>query len=83
MMKITVYTKVGCPWCAGVMEFLDDKGIDYEEREVTGHREHFDEMVRLSGQKKAPVVVIDEEILADTDKEAVEKYLTDKGLLTP
>jgi len=78
-----IFTKTGCPWCNGVMEFLDDKGIDYEEREVTGNKAHFDEMVRLSGQKKTPTLVIDEEILADTDKEAVEKYLTDKGLLTP
>jgi glutaredoxin 3 len=80
-MKIIIYTKTGCPWCNEVLDFLNDKGIDYEEKEVTGNKPFFEEMITKSGQKKAPVVDIDGYILADTDKDAVEKYLKEKGLL--
>jgi glutaredoxin 3 len=80
-MNITIYTKTGCPWCNGVLDFLNEKGINYTEKEVTGNRQLFDEMVAKSGQKKAPVLDIDGYILADTDRDAVEKYLKEKGVL--
>lgn len=74
-MNIIVYTKTGCPWCIGVTEFLKEKGIDFEERNVTDNEVYFAEMQAKSGQTKAPVVEINGKILADTDKEAVELEL--------
>jgi len=75
-MNIIVYTKTGCPWCIGVTEFLKEKGIDFEERNVTESEIYFAEMQAKSGQTKAPVVEINGKILADTDKEAVEQELS-------
>jgi glutaredoxin 3 len=80
-MNIIVYTKAGCPWCNGVLDFLNEEGIQYQEKEVTSNKAHFDEMVRLSGQIKAPTLDIDGHILPDSDKDQVEKYLKDKGML--
>jgi glutaredoxin 3 len=80
-MNITIYTKTGCPWCNGVLDFLNEKGIDYKEKEVTGSKENFEEMVAKSNQTKAPVLDIDGHIIADTDKEEVERYLKEKGFL--
>jgi NADH:ubiquinone oxidoreductase subunit E len=34
-----------------------------------------DEMIELSGQLKAPTVVIDDVVYADTDTEAIKKVL--------
>jgi glutaredoxin 3 len=80
-MDIIVYVKTGCPWCIGVTEFLDAAGIDYETRNVTENPAFMQEMEALSGQSKAPTLDIEGEILADTDKEAVEAYLKEKGVL--
>lgn len=74
-MNIIVYTKTGCPWCIGVTEFLKEKAIDFEERNVTENENYFIEMQAKSGQTKAPVVDIDGKIIADTDKEEVEREL--------
>ena len=74
-MNIIVYTKTGCPWCIGVTEFLKEKSIDFEERNVTENENYFIEMQVKSGQTKAPVVDIDGKIIADTDKEEVEREL--------
>lgn len=71
-----VYTKTGCPWCIGLTDFLKDKSIDFEERNVTDNEEFFVEMQAKSGQTKAPVVDIDGKIIADTDKEEIEKELS-------
>ena len=78
-MRIVVYTKTGCPWCIGVTNMLRASDIEFEEKEVTGNKKYFEEMVAKSGQSKAPVADMDGEILADTDAEAVAEFLKNKG----
>lgn len=80
-MSLIVYIKTGCPWCVAVVDFLREKGVTFEEREVRDNKAHFDEMVLKSGQTKAPTLDLDGEILADTDVEAVEKWLRQKNML--
>ncbi len=79
-MEVIVYTKTGCPWCIGVTNFLKGKSIPFIEKNVREDENLFEEMKALSGQSKAPVVVIDGFMLADTDREAVEEYLKDKTI---
>ncbi len=80
-MNLIVYTKTGCPWCIAVLNFLTEKQIAFEEREVRNNQAYFDEMIKKSGQTKAPTLDLDGEILADTDTDAVEKFLKEKGIL--
>ena len=42
---------------------------------MTGNQDHYDEMVRISRQSKAPVVDIDGHLLIDTDADEVADYL--------
>ncbi len=74
-MTLIVYTKLGCPWCHSVVNFLKERRVPFEEREVRGNLAYFDEMVKKSGQTKAPTLDLDGEMLADTDRDAVEKWL--------
>lgn len=80
-MSLLVYTKTGCPWCEDVVKFLHERTVSFEEREVYGNEEYFKELIEKSGQKKAPTLDLDGVILADTDKESVEKFLIDRGVL--
>jgi glutaredoxin 3 len=80
-MNIIAYTKTGCPWCNGVIEYLDNAGVEYEEREVTGNPKYMEEMKKKSGQDKTPTLDIDGHILADSDKEQVDKYLKSIGAI--
>ena len=75
-MNTIVYVKTGCPWCIDVTNFLKEKGLLFEEKNVTENEVFRKEMEELSGQAKAPVVIIDGHMLADTDKEAVSAYLS-------
>ncbi len=75
MKNIIVYVKTGCPWCIGVTSLLKEKGVVFEERNVTQNKAFMDEMVQKSGQTKAPTLDIDGHILADSDKEQVAAYL--------
>ena len=78
---LLVYTKNGCPWCRDVLDFLREKKVPFEEREVRGSTVFMDEMVKKSGQTKAPTLDFGGEILADTDRDAVELWLTEKRIL--
>jgi glutaredoxin len=77
-MNIILYTKTGCPWCKGVLNLFAEKKVIFEEREVTGNKNYFDELVAKSGQTKTPTMDLDGEITADSDKEAIEKILKEK-----
>jgi len=80
-MSLIVYTKIGCPWCIAVTDYLREKKVAFEEREVRGNKAYFDELMKKSGQTKAPTLDLDGEILADTDAEAVELFLRKHGVL--
>ena len=70
-----LYTKVGCPWCAEARTVLDRHGISYDERNVTTDAIAAAEMLRLSGQTKAPVLDWSGEILADFGAAELEAFL--------
>jgi glutaredoxin len=62
-----LYVKTGCPWCESVRDFLVGHGISHRELNVTDDRHAFAEMIKLSGQEKAPTLDWHGEILADFD----------------
>jgi glutaredoxin len=64
-MKIIFYTKTGCPWCKEMKNYLDQKQHQYEEKNVTENPEFFEEMKNISGQVKAPTLIIDGKVYAD------------------
>ena len=78
-MSLIVYTKRGCPWCDEVLELLNLKKVEFEEREVLSNANYFKEMEEKSRQTKAPTLDLDGDILADTDAKAVEVFLQSKG----
>lgn len=80
-MSLIIYTKTGCPWCIDALYYLHEKQITFEEREVQGNPEFMKELEKKSGQSKAPTVDLNSEILADTDVEAIEIFLKEKGII--
>ena len=56
------------------MHWLNDRGIDYQEIDVTADEVAFDEMIRLSGRDLAPVIDIDGRILADFGPEQLADF---------
>jgi len=64
-MRIRLFIKPYCGWCAKAMDWLDARGIKYEVLDVTSDEKAYDEMFELSGQTLTPVIDVDGEILAD------------------
>ena len=72
--RIRLFVKPFCGWCHEAQDWLDERGIGYEEVDVISSRSAFQEMVALSGQSLAPVIDVDGEVLADFDTGQLEKF---------
>jgi glutaredoxin-like YruB-family protein len=64
-----------CPFCYVLKEFLKEKGIEFEEIDVSKDEKARDEMIKKSGRLEAPIVEIDGEIVVGFDKEKICKLL--------
>ena len=60
MANITLYELPGCPYCAKVIDKLDELGVEYDSIDVP--RSHGDrtEVEEVSGQTGVPVIVDEE-----------------------
>ncbi len=76
-----LYVKEGCPWCHEASEFLDRHKIAYERIVVTGDHTAMNEMVKVSGQSKAPTLRWNGKVLADFGVEELESFLKKEGAL--
>ena len=73
-MATILYIKQGCPWCIAAEEELQKLGVKYERREVRSNPSYFEEMKKLSGQTKAPVLQMDGRLLADFGPEQLPGF---------
>ena len=72
--KVRLFIKPFCGWCHEAKDWLDERGVKYEELDVIMDRAAFKEMKELSGQTLAPVIEVDGEVLGDFDTEQLEKF---------
>ena len=73
-MKIRLFIKPYCPWCHKAQHWLDERGIKHETLDVISDSKAMTEMVNLSGQRLAPVMDVDGQILADFGPDELAKF---------
>ena len=58
MSDVTIYTKIGCPYCAAAKKHYTDQGVEFEEIDVHKTPGAVDKVKELSqGQSIVPVIV--------------------------
>ena len=57
-MQVRIYTTTTCPYCKLEKEYLDSKGIKYENVFVDQDAKAAEEMVKISNQMGVPFTVI-------------------------
>ena len=73
--KVKVYSTSTCPYCHMVKEFLKEKGVEFEDVDVSRNQEAAHEMIKKSGQMGVPQIEINGKIIVGFDKEAIEREL--------
>jgi len=72
---VTVYSTPTCPWCSAVKEYLQTRGVAFDDIDVSVDMNRAMEMVQKSGQQGVPVVDIDGEIIVGFDRSRIDSLL--------
>lgn len=72
---VRIYSTPACPYCFTLKEFLKEKGVDFEESDVSKDEKAKEEMIKKSGKLEVPVIEIDGQIVVGFDKEKICKLL--------
>ncbi len=76
MANIKIYSTPACPYCKSAKAYLTEKGIAFEDIDVSKDKAKAKEMTEISGQMGVPVIVINEKkIIVGFDKEEIDKAL--------
>ncbi|QAT16324.1 NrdH-redoxin [Candidatus Velamenicoccus archaeovorus] len=75
MVRVKVYSTPTCPYCIRAKKYLSDKGVDFENIDVSADEEALKQMVDVSGQMGVPVLVIDGEVIVGFDQARIDQKL--------
>ena len=75
MSKITVYSTPTCHFCHMAKDFFQEKGIQYEDFDVSQNLEKRKEMMDKSGQMGVPVIMIDDKIIVGFNRPKIAELL--------
>ena len=67
MSKIVIYTTAECPYCKNAKKLLEQKGVKYTEISIDSDTKKRDEMVKLSGRRSVPQIVINDKPIGGFD----------------
>ena len=74
--KVILYSIPTCPNCKKTKEFLSQKGISYDDYDVSKNTEKSKEMFKKTGQMGVPVIVVGDEIMVGFNKSKLEDALS-------
>lgn len=77
-MTVKVYSTPSCPWCVKVKQYLTEKGIEFEDIDVSVNQEAAQEMATKTGQMGVPVIDINGKFVVGFDKDKIDKILEEK-----
>lgn len=68
MPAVVVYTKDYCPYCNSAKALLEEKGVAYQEIDVTHDEEKLKEMLaKADGRTTVPEIFIDDKLVGGYD----------------
>lgn len=72
---VKIYTTSSCVYCRGAKEYFKEKGVGYEEINLSERPDKIQEMVQMSGQMGVPVILIDGKAIVGFDRNAINEAL--------
>ncbi len=75
MPKVKLYSTPTCVYCVTLKKFLEEKGIEFEEIDISENKEAAEEMIEKTGQMGVPVVEIDDQVIVGFDRDKISEAL--------
>ena len=74
-MSVVLYTTPTCGYCHQLKAYLHQRGVSFQEHDVSVDRAAAAEMVRLSGQQGVPVSLVDGEVVVGFNRPLIDQLL--------
>ena len=78
-MNVKIYTTPTCGYCHQAKQYLNEKGVNFVEYDVSRDSTAANEMVKLSGQMGVPVIVVDGSIIVGFNRPRLEQLLVNSN----
>jgi len=75
MPKIKVFSTPSCPYCELLKQFLKEKGVEFENIDVSQNEEAQKYILEKTGRMAVPVAEIDGEIIIGFDRPKIVQLL--------
>ncbi len=73
MAKVIMYSKDPCPFCVNAKRLLNDKGIPFEEIDLTDQPAEMQRIKDETGWRTVPIIMIDGKLIGGyTDMKALD-----------
>lgn len=82
-MSVTLYTTPTCGFCHQLKAYLRQRGVAFQEHDVSRDRDAALEMVRLSGQQGVPVLAVDGQVVVGFDRPRIDQLLAGRAAGPP
>lgn len=79
MADVKVYSTPTCPYCIKLKAWLKDKGVKFEDIDVSKDPAKAQEMIQKSGQMGVPQIEIGGKIIVGFAPDAIEAELAKQG----
>ncbi len=79
--EIILYSRPLCGWCQEAKAWLEERGWEFQVRNVGADHEARQRALELSGQSMVPVIEVDDHVLGDFDVDQLEAFLREHGYL--
>jgi len=73
--KVIIYSTTTCPYCVYAKDYFKNKGVAFEDKNVSIDRAAGQEMIAKSGQMGVPVIDIDGKIIVGFQPNVFEELL--------
>lgn len=65
--KVVIYTFATCPYCTRAKRLLDNKGVNYEEIDISNQKEKLKELEAKTGSSTVPQIFVNDEFVGGCD----------------
>ncbi len=72
---LTVYSITQCPWCDKAKRYLNQKGVEYEVRNIEESEEDARACEKLSGDTMVPVITDGKNYVVGFDKAKIDELI--------
>ena len=74
MAKVVVYSSNTCPHCVSAKHYLKEKGVEFEEKNVSTDMEARKELMGM-GYMGVPIIMVDDEVIEGFNRAKLDELV--------